>query len=316
MSAPIYQDPVENGAADPTVIHRAGTDEWWMFYTRRRADHQSADFQWIHGSPIGVAVSRDAGLTWTYRGTVAGLDDPADEGLNTHWAPEIVNIGGLYHMFLSYITGTHPDWNSRRTIVHFTSPDLETWTRVGPLPLPSDNVIDAAVAPCPDGLYRLWYKDEAKGSSTWVATSRDLYDWQVVGEVIPGKDGGFPHEGPNVFPLGGYIWMIVDEWRGQGVFRSTDAVTWERQGLILGEPGADRQDKRFARHADLVTQGDWAALYYFTHPEWEETSGNPPMTPAERATVIHVARLTVEDGRLVAERDVGPLALDPALQRF
>ncbi|GLQ53028.1 family 43 glycosylhydrolase [Devosia nitrariae] len=316
MSAPIYRDPIEDGAADPTIIHRSGTNEWWMFYTRRRASLDTPDFEWIHGSPIGVAVSRDGGLTWSYRGTVAGLDDPADTGLNTHWAPEIVHVDGLYHMYLSYITGTHLDWRSHRSIVHFTSPDLEGWTRVGPLPLPTDNAIDAAVAPCPDGVYRLWYKDEAKGSATWVATSPDLFAWQVVGEAIPGKEGGFPHEGPNVFPLGGYIWMIVDEWRGQAVFRSQNAVDWERQGLILVEPGTAAVDRRFARHADIVTQDGWAALYYFTHPEWDEAASRAPMTPAARATAIHMARLTVVDGRLLAERDIGPLALDPALQRF
>ncbi|MCO4256258.1 hypothetical protein [Pseudarthrobacter cellobiosi] len=41
-----------------------------------------------------------------------------------------------------------------------------------------------------------------------------------------------------MFKLGGQFWMIVDEWRGQAVYRSEDASGgWTRQeyldGLIL-----------------------------------------------------------------------------------
>ena len=313
MSKSIFRDPVLDGAADPTVIQRRGTNEWWMFYTVRRAGHDGPGHEWIHGSPIGVAVSSDNGLTWSYHGTVAGLDDPADTGLNTHWAPEVIWGLGEYHMYLSYISGTPDTWERVRQIVHFTSPNLIDWTRVGPLALSSSNVIDATVALCRDGLYRLWHKDEADGSSTWSAISADLYDWTIGGRTIAGKPDGVPHEGPNVFQLGGWYWMIVDEWRGQGVFRSSDAVHWTRQGLILNRPGASADDTRFARHADVVTQGDWAALYYFTHPEWDEAPDTAPMTPETRRTTIHCARLTVQAGQLVAERDVGPLLLDASL---
>ena len=83
-------------------------------------------------------------------------------------------------------------------------------------------MIDACVAHCPDGRWRLWYKDEADDSTTWVAVSDDLASWRVEGRAI----GGRPHEGPNVFELGGWWWMLVDEWRGMGVHRSTDAITW------------------------------------------------------------------------------------------
>lgn len=29
--SPLFRCPVFDGAADPTVIHRRGTAEWWMF---------------------------------------------------------------------------------------------------------------------------------------------------------------------------------------------------------------------------------------------------------------------------------------------
>ena len=313
LSAPIYVDPVFDGAADPAIIRREGTDEWWMFYTNRRAHHEGPGVQWVHGSPIGIAVSSDGGASWHYRGTVEGLDDPDDAGLNTHWAPEVIRAEGAYHMYLSYITGTPDRWPGHpRHIVHFVSDDLLAWRRIGPLALSSDYVIDAAVAKCPDGLYRLWYKDEGNDSSTGVATSTNLYDWTVEGVAIPATPG---HEGPNVFELGGWIWMVVDEWRGLGVFRSSDAIHWQRQGLILDLPGADALDKQIGRHADVVPQGDWAAIVYHTHPHWSAPHTAQAFGQSERRSTIHYARLTVVDGRLVCDRDVGGLALETSQPR-
>lgn len=306
MSAPIFRDPVEDGAADPVVVRREGSDEWWMFYTDRRPHDDSSMRAWIHGSPIGVAVSRDDGASWVYRGTVAGLDAPGDvPGGNTHWAPEILFAEGQYHMFLTYVRGVPDDWSPARTITHFTSPDLETWTRVGPVALSSERCIDAAVFRCPDGLWRMWYKDEARGSASWCATSPDLFTWTVEGCAIAGSPEAPPHEGPNVFALGGWIWMITDEWHGQAVFRSDDAVHWTRQGMIGEAPGADAMDRRYARHADVVVGGDHAVLYYFTHPEWDEASQDAgPQSVDARRTAVHHGRLSVVDGVLVLERDV------------
>jgi hypothetical protein len=311
MSAPIYADPVHDGAADPTLIRNQATGEWWMFYTNRRTKLGSAGLEWIHGCPIGIATSPD-GVAWTYRGEVQGLDDPADRGLNTHWAPEVIWAEGQYHMFLSYIRGVPDRWAGHdRRIVHFTSPDLTNWTRHGPLTLSSNLVIDACVARCPDGLYRLWYKDEAAGSATHVASSPDLFGWTTEGVAIPGSTGGgFPHEGPNVFVLGGRYWMIVDEWRGQAVFHSSDARNWTRQGVILSAPGGSAMDRRYPRHADVVvTANKTAALYYFTHPHWDEINKRNPLTVEERRTVIHVAPLWLEDGELKATRDTPPISL-------
>ncbi|MET0449343.1 MAG: hypothetical protein ABW004_13095, partial [Aeromicrobium sp.] len=61
---------------------------------------------------------------------------------------------------------------------------------------------------------------------------------------------GRPHEGPNVFALGGWHWLIVDEWRGQAVYRSVDLSTWTADGHILVEPRG--------HHADVVTTADEA----------------------------------------------------------
>ena len=298
MSAPIYSDALWEGASDPAVIRREGTPEWWMFYTQRRALLEGAGVEWVHGSRIGVAVSTDGGVNWRYRGVV----DFGDGEGNTHWAPEVVRLDGSYHLYLTWIAGAPHEWaGHERHIVHFESDDLESWRRVGRVDLGSDFAIDAAVARTPDGRVRMWFKDEAEESTTWSAVSANGRSFVREGLAI----GGAPHEGPNVFELGGWWWLIVDEWRGQGVYRGDDGVHWHRQAEpVLAEPGSHPLDRQVGRHADVVVRGDGIALiFYFTHPDWngEELADASPL--AARRTRIHVARLSVEDGRLVATRE-------------
>jgi hypothetical protein len=371
-SFPIFRCPVFDGAADPTVVHRRGTPEWWMFYTARRATLTTPGVDWITGTRIGIAVSTDAGASWQYRGVVEGLDPEDSPGLNTHWAPEVMWYGGSYHMFLTWGAGAPGTWaeQTRRRLVHFRSQDLQQWEFEGRVDVGSENVIDAAFAVVADGRPRLWFKDEVDGSTTWSAvweepavlaepdggssTALGRNDagrtdagrpdagrsaggpavgpavgrsghpltggrWRAEGQVI-----GLPaHEGPNVFRLGGWYWMVVDEWRGQAVHRSADGLAWTRQeannGLILDVPGAGADDATYGRHADVVTQGDHAYIFYFTHPQWQDTEmvnglDHPERAVREQRTSIHAARLHVEGDVLVCSRDLDvPVQLDPAL---
>jgi hypothetical protein len=310
----LFHDPVHDGATDPTVIRHHATGEWWMFYTQRRASVDEPGVAWVHGSRIGVARSAD-GLAWRYAGTVDDLrfdGGPEPDRAQTHWAPEVVFDGRRYRMYLTVIDGIPDRWEGHaRRIVEYVSDDLARWTVVGEVPLGSDRVIDACVARCPDGLWRMWVKDEADGSTTWTAASPDLGpgSWRVEGRAI----GGRPHEGPNAFELGGWWWMLIDEWRGMGVFRSPDAVTWERQGgpddVILGAPGRRRGDATFGRHGDVVVDGGRALLYYFTHPHWDGSELGSTDAASARRSAIFAAPLRVEHGVLVCERDAPLLPL-------
>ncbi|WP_353808991.1 family 43 glycosylhydrolase [Agromyces sp. SYSU T00194] len=301
-----YHDPVTGGPTDPAVIRHEASGQWWMFTTQRRPCADEPGVAWVHGSRIAVAHSDD-GVHWAYVGTLDGLDAPGDPaGPNTHWAPEVIFDGERYRMYLTVIAGVPDRWEGHpRRIREYRSDDLRHWTAVGDLALSSDRVIDAAVARCPDGRWRLWYKDEADDSTTWAAVSDDLGTWRVEGRAI----GGRPHEGPNVFALGGSWWMLVDEWRGMGVYRSDDAVDWERQGgldaVILAEPGPHPEDRTVGRHGDVVVDGDRALLYYFTHPWWDGGEVAAADAPAARLSTVHAATLTVVDGRLECTR--GPV---------
>ena len=108
----------------------------------------------------------------------------------------------------------------------------------------------------------MWYKDEANGSATYASDSVDLYHWQKARPVLTHQG----HEGPNVYKFKGSYWMIIDEWKGQGVYRSMDLEHWERNGMILDISGSRQDDGGIGHHADVVITGEEAFAFYFTHP--------------------------------------------------
>jgi hypothetical protein len=302
--APLYTDPVHRAPTDPTLVE--GLDgRWWMFYTQRRAVDGGPGVTWVHGTDIATAYSGDGGLTWTYAGVVEQLDP--HPGRNTLWAPEVVFAEGRFHMFVTHIVGVHSGWvGPDRRILHHVSDDLGRWENLGEVSLGSSRVIDAAVHRRPGGGYRLWFKDEARHSWTWASDSDDLDDWGPSVPAITGRG----HEGPNVFELGGWFWMIVDEWRGLAVHRSPDLDHWQRQGLILDRPGIRTYDQGIGRHADVVVGRDadgaeigW--IFYFTDRLDRAYSDDD----RPHHTDIQVAELRLVEGRLECDRDA-PFGLD------
>jgi len=306
-----YRDPAWDGPTDPILVPDHLTGEWVLFYTQRRATAPGlTGVEWVHGTAIGVARSSDGGRSWRYQGAVDGLVPPETEQPATLWAPDVVRIGDQWIMYLTVLGGVRTDWTGTASIVQLASHDLVTWEYLGAVDLGSPRVIDAAVARCGDGRYRLWYKDETRGSNTYSAVSdrpQDPSSWVLEGLTIPGR----PHEGPKVFQLGGTYWMIADEWRGQAIYRSENAAgNWVRQehlgGLILTQP--EQVDGRpvVGRHADVVplaVQEDGterALLVYFTHPHWGgEDIDTMDHDPETRLSHIRAAVLEVRGGNLV-----------------
>lgn len=294
--APLFRDPIFDGAADPTIIWNHDQKEWWMTYTNRRAIVQCEGVSWVHGTDLGIATSSDGGKSWNYRGIIEGLD--FERGRNTFWAPEIIYHNGTYHMYVSYIQGVPNQWEGhKREIIHYTSLNLWDWKLESILELSSVFVIDACVHVLPGGRFRMWYKDEADNSYTYAADSEDLYQWEVVGPVI----AEYPHEGPNVFYFQEYYWMIVDKWSGQAVYKSNDCEDWEYNTMILDEPGERPDDWSFGYHADVHVQGDQAFVFYFTHPGRKE-GVRADQYEAKRSS-IQVAKLQVENGTLKCDRN-------------
>jgi hypothetical protein len=295
---PLFRDPVFDGAADPTVIWNRKEKKWFMFYTNRRANAPGLDgVTWVHGTLIGIAESSDGGATWKYRDTCDIQYRLTDY---THWAPEVIDSKGLYHMFLTYVPGVFKDWNHPRRIVHLTSENLINWKFESELELSSDRCIDACVFQLKDGSWRMYYNNERDGKSIYYADSPDLYKWTDSGKKVVGDRSG---EGPNVFSWKGKYWMAVDNWSGCGIYSSDDLISWKRQEKnILEEPGKGAEDNVIGQHPDIVTDGDKAYIFYFTHPG--RVKGTQPASEYEgRRSTLQVAELKYIDGQIVCNRD-------------
>ena len=296
---PLFRDPVFDGAADPVVVWNFADRQWYMFYTNRRAnmpDDEIDGVNWVHGTKIGIARSRN-GAHWEYVGTA---DLGADSEEVSYWAPEVVFGSGQYHMFVTVVPGVFRDWGHPRSIVHYTSRDLRKWQRQATLELSSDKVIDACVLRLPEGGWRMWYNNETDNKSIYYADSDDLNTWTDRGKAdLAGLDRG---EGPKVFRFRGAYWMIVDVWDGLGVFRSDDTLKWTRQpDNLLRQPGSGKDDGVKGQHADVVAMGNRAYVFYFTHPG--RTPGAPDTGVDARRSSIQVAELRVEGDTLACDRD-------------
>jgi hypothetical protein len=153
----------------------------------------------------------------------------------------------------------------------------------------------------------MWYNDERAGKVINAAESDDLFAWRDLGLVT--LPDARPGEGPKVFRFAEAYWMIVDEWSGQSVYRSADALSWTRQpgDKLLAAPGSGPDDASIGAHADVVVNAGRAWIVYFTHPERPVGPAPAPGANTRRST-LHLAELVLApDGRLSCDRDAPAL---------
>jgi hypothetical protein len=274
-----------------------------MYYTQRRATLANPHgFDWVHGSAIGIAASKD-GTDWKYLGTCRGDHDLSEplkgKGLGPEpglswWAPCYVYENGTFHMFVTLVDGVYTQWTGNRNILHFTSADGVTWKYVNTCKLHSNRVIDPTVYKVKD-LWYMVYKDEAAGSHTYRSESKDMVQWTNPVQVE--RDGS--QEAPFVFHWRDAWWLIVDALGNKGlrVYQSPNGIDhWEYNNTVLAAADGTRpKDNNVGHHPGIVVQpgpggSEQCLLFYFTH------QGN--------RTVIQLAELELGgDGKVFCNRN-------------
>lgn len=297
--APLYMDPVFDGPADPTVFWNYEENNWWMVYTQRRANARTANLAWVHGTAIGVASSNDGGISWTYRGT---LDLNYQSGHNTYWAPDVYYENGTYHFFVSFVQGVPTlHYDDPHDILLYTGKNMWELSFKQEIDLQSERVIDPTVVKLADNKYRIWFKHENAGYTTHYADSEDLLNWIPKGKAIDSTQC----EGANVFYWQDRYWMITDPWYGIELYQSEKAEGWKKEGVILSGIGQRNEDTGKGHHACVVPAGEFAYIFYHCNPEerFGHNTSWDKIDYKQRRSVIQVARLRLENGKVICDRD-------------
>jgi predicted GH43/DUF377 family glycosyl hydrolase len=274
--APLFDDQAFHGASDPVVIWNPFKGLWYMYYTQRRASMRGGTgVDWVHGSSIGIAASKD-GSDWQYLGTCQGDHDLSEplkaSGLGpepgvTWWAPCLVFQDGVLHLFVTEVDGVYPDWKGNRNIVHYTSVDGSHWQFASVCKLASQRVIDPTVYRVNNTWYMV-YKNEAAGSNTFRSQSDNLIDWTDAAQIT--HDGA--EEAPMTFRWRNQWWLIVDaiSKKGLRIYKSPDGIDhWQYVSTVLGNADGVRPfDQGVGHHPGIVVQGppgdEQCLIFYFT----------------------------------------------------
>jgi hypothetical protein len=304
FDAPLFRDPVYDGAADPEIVWNHHAKEWWIFYTGRRAKMEGP--LTYAGCAIGVAASKDW-KHWRHVGYCKfdGIGGDADSP-DTFWAPGIVFDGEKYHMFVVFKKGRPIPWSGEPFIVHYTAePDdlLGGWKKFSVVNTPKGS-IDAGLFGLA-GQWRMWLKHQGK---VHLMTSEDLVSWEDRGKVKGAVNEEKAIEGPYVFFWKDRYWMITDPHNGIQVYRSGDAERWDKLGTVLDGPGDRELDITRGRHPSMAVVGDRAFIFYHVEPYRPYPPKEQNLNPAEKTIrqkicVLQVAELLYEKGRLSCDRN-------------
>ena len=299
---PTIVDPIHDGAADPTLVWNAQRGEWWCLFVQRRSNTRTLRPEWngrCHGTAVAVASAGDGGRRWIFRGS---LDLDPGWTHDTYWGPDVVaDDDGILHLFVTRIDGVPEDeaWDTfgrpspwHRRIRRYESPDGETWSAQGAIDLGTDWAVDPTVHRLPDGRWAMWFKAEADGGAIWRSESDDLRSWSAPVEAIAGW-----HEGPDVFELGGRLWLIA-ETRDPGfaVYRSDDGREWTGCAPISVSVTGDGPERPGRAPNVLTTGSDTAVLACYIQAATDSFGADVPTSG--RASTCHLVRLTSDGDEL------------------
>ncbi len=308
VTKPIFADPNYHGSCDPEIVWNPTKQEWFVYYTARRATREQATYV---GTPLGVISSPDL-VNWRFRGYCSfdgkkGMPDNED----THWAPGIIAARDHLHMFATYKASAEPPWGGDGVIRHYKAPlddPIDGWKLAGVPEFHQPDPIDVSLLQI-DGEFRAYYRVGRGGGIQW-ASSPDLSQWTNHGKCLgdvnasPEVRGFGYQEAPYVFQWQGRYWMLTDPHEGLAVFHSPDGITWTQQQRILREPGEGEADATLARHPSVAVLDDRAFVFYHTEPNRPYPTPPPAQrTPHQKISFLQMAELEIENGQLVCDRN-------------
>ena len=313
---PLFTDPTYNGSCDPEIVWNEHEQEWWMFYTGRRPAVQNGIYS---GCALGVATSKDW-INWDFKGycKVDGIGGMADSP-DTYWAPGIIKVDSIYHMFVTFKKGNPGLWGGSPTILyHLTAPAndlLNGWKTQGGLNTFPDG-IDAGMFLKQDTFY-MYHRDidhETKGSgrTTKYMTSTNLKKWDYKGWAkgdINNKvvNGSHYHEAQYVFYWKNKYWLLTDPTgKNITVFESDDCINWTFNGHILDIPGEEETDAYHGRHPSVAVIDGRAFIFYHVEPytvSRKENKKKKIFKAKDYYAYLQIAELELIDGKLVCDRN-------------
>ncbi|MEI7955462.1 MAG: family 43 glycosylhydrolase [Verrucomicrobiota bacterium] len=166
---PVYRDPDDDWAKDPSVVKFG--DTYYMYYTSANPWQDTGCGG--KGEPrIDYATSPD-GLTWTYQGLSIPKGKPGEWDEERPQAPaKPILKDGVYYM---YYAGKNP--KRAVEIGYATSTDLRHWTKNPGNPVLHKGKCNDPFIFFENGTYYLFYT--SGGDSIFYVTSTNLLDWSA-----------------------------------------------------------------------------------------------------------------------------------------
>ncbi len=169
-AVPIYCDPEDDWAKDPSVVHVGNT--WYMYYTSANP-WQDGGCGGKGDSRIDYATSPD-GLKWTYQGVSIPKGNPGEWDEERPQAPaKPILKDGVYYMYYAGKCAKSPV-----AIGYATSTDLRHWTKHPGNPVLKQGKCNDPFIFFENGTYYLFYT--SGGDSIFYVTSTNLIDWSAT----------------------------------------------------------------------------------------------------------------------------------------
>ena len=166
---PVYRDPDDDWAKDPSVV-KVG-DTYYMYYTSANP-WQDSGCGGKGESRIDYATSPD-GLAWTYQGLSIPKGKPGEWDEERPQAPaKPIFKDGVYYM---YYAGKNP--KRAVEIGYATSTDLRHWTKNPGNPVLHKGKCNDPFVFFENGTYYLFYT--SGGDCIFYVTSTNLLDWSA-----------------------------------------------------------------------------------------------------------------------------------------